>query len=134
MIITYFAQYKAIQYSELRILSALRNPNYDLFNLRNDFSEFFKDEFCVTADYSILQVMDTFNKGETCKSSQCNFLCRWFTCKNEFLIEEVAALQSYLNSLDNNYFKSCFELKVEAITNSNISNEVFDYLREYIEN
>lgn len=74
------------------------------------------------------------NKGETCKSSQCNFLCRWFTCKNEFLIEEVAALQSYLNSLDNNYFKSCFELKVEAITNSNISNEVFDYLREYIEN
>ena len=71
--------------------------------------------------------------GKECKNNECNFLCKWFACKNGYLIEELAALTWYLNSLDNNYFNSCIELKVKAISNNNIPNDVFDYLKEYIE-
>lgn len=72
-------------------------------------------------------------KGKMCQNESCNFLCKWFMCKNTYLVEELAALQSYLNSLDDNFYKSEIEVRVKVLTNNNIPNEVFDYLHDYIE-
>lgn len=72
------------------------------------------------------------DKGKVCKSDKCNFLCKWFTRKNEYLIEEITALQEYLNSIDDNFYHTEFEIRVKVISNNNIPNEVFDYLHEYL--
>lgn len=72
------------------------------------------------------------DKGTACKADKCNFLCKWFTLKNGYLIEEISALQEYLNSLDDNFYYTEFEIHVKVISNNNIPNEVFDYLHEYL--
>ncbi len=44
--------------------------------------------------------------GEECNQETCNFLCKWFVIKNEYLFMELDTLQKYLNSLLDNYYSS----------------------------
>ena len=69
----------------------------------------------------------------SCQSKECNFLCKWFTIKNKYLIDELAALKTYLNSVDDNYYKTEIELRIKVKTNQNLPNDYFDYLKDYIE-
>ena len=71
--------------------------------------------------------------GEKCDGEKCNFLCKWFVRKNWYLFSELAALQEYLNSLPDNYFKS--EIKVEIHSNNRdiLAQEKFTLLREYVD-
>lgn len=73
------------------------------------------------------------DQGARCENDQCNFLCKWFTNKNDYLIDEVAALQTYLNSLDSNFYATEIEIRINVLRNDKIPNETFDYLREFIE-
>lgn len=72
-------------------------------------------------------------KDNKCKSDKCNFLCKWFTTKNNYLISELAALKKYLNSIPDNYFYSEVEIQVKVVSNTDVSNNAFDYLKEYLE-
>ena len=71
-------------------------------------------------------------KGCTCKSPQCNFLCRWFVLKNDYLLEELAQLKKYLNSIPNIFFQSDIEIRVRVVANRAIPNDTFDYLRDHV--
>ena len=84
-------------------------------------------------DPSHTKILLKCKQGEKCSNTQCNFLCKWFTKKNEYLIDEVAALQAYLNSLDSNFYQTEIEIYINVLRNDNIPNEIFDYLREYVE-
>lgn len=44
------------------------------------------------------------NKSNDGLENRCNFLCRWFCVKNDYLIKELVALKEYLNRNKNNYF------------------------------
>ena len=77
----------------------------------------------------------TCDKDSSCKNSdsECNFLCKWFVTKNDYLFEELAYLKNYLNNINDNFFASDIDVNIKVIANTDIPNDVFDYLREYVE-
>ena len=74
------------------------------------------------------------NKGSICNNSKCNFLCKWFVLKNQYLLEELSILKDYLNRISDNFYSSEFEIHIRVISNTDIPNDVFDHLREYVNN
>ena len=72
------------------------------------------------------------NADRECKAESCNFLCKWFTLKNDYLLEEFGALKRYLDSIPGRFFSSEIEICVKVITDQKIPNNLFDYLRDYV--
>lgn len=72
------------------------------------------------------------NKADVCNNKSCNFLCKWFNKKNEYLIPELAAFKEYLKNLQDNYFKPEMEIIINVIENTSISADAFDYLRDFV--
>lgn len=70
---------------------------------------------------------------EECKSDQCNFLCKWFAKKNEYLFVELASLREYLNSVPDRYFESEIEVIVDSRNKNFLSEKQFTMLKEYVE-
>lgn len=71
--------------------------------------------------------------GDECNSDKCNFLCKWFVKKNEYLFMELAALQEYLNNSPDNYFKSLIELKIRSSGENFLTQKQFTLLKEYVD-
>lgn len=63
----------------------------------------------------------------------CNFLCKWFVKKNNYLFTELDALRKYLNSVPDNYFDTRIEVKVRSSAKSALDSEQFSYLSKYVE-
>ena len=53
--------------------------------------------------------------------------------KNNYLMEELAALKEYLTNIKENFYTPEVEICINVIANTNVPNETFDYLKEYIE-
>lgn len=68
-----------------------------------------------------------------CENTQCNFLCKWFTLKNNYLLEEIGHLKQYLNNLSEMFFHPEIEIRVRVIADREIPNDIFDYLRDYVD-
>lgn len=79
------------------------------------------------------KIVITCDQGKCCNSPQCIFLCKWFALKNEYLLKELAALKTYLNSVPDYFFASEAKVNVKVISNTGISNDIFDYLRAYVD-
>ena len=72
--------------------------------------------------------------GHECQNkSECNFLCKWFAKKNNYIFMELNALKNYLNSVPDNYFDTRIEVIVKTSDNSILSTEQFSNLSKYIE-
>lgn len=71
--------------------------------------------------------------GEKCVSDKCNFLCKWFVKKNEYLFMELSALQEYLNNSPDNYFKSIIELKIKSNDKNLLTSKQFTLLKKYVD-
>lgn len=72
-------------------------------------------------------------QGEQCDGTKCNFLCKWFMRKNNYLAAELAALREYLASIQENFFAACVEIRIQVTENKRLSNEAFDYIKQYVE-
>lgn len=73
------------------------------------------------------------DKSSECKNEQCNFLCKWFVLKNNYLFEELGALKQYLNNIQDNFFSFETEVNIKVVANTDIPNDIFDYLKEVVE-
>ncbi|MDY2795036.1 MAG: hypothetical protein SPG13_07870 [Peptostreptococcus porci] len=74
-------------------------------------------------------------KNEICSARDtCNFLCKWFTKKNEYLIGEMIELERYLNRVpsEERFYKTKIKIKVVIDESTKISDEHFDILRKMI--
>ena len=71
--------------------------------------------------------------GKRCDGSKCNFLCKWFMRKNNYLVEELASLKGYLARIQVGLFSTDIEIQIRAIENTSLPGKVFDYLGEYVE-
>lgn len=71
--------------------------------------------------------------GKECDSSECNFLCKWFAKKNNYLFPELEALRKYLKSIPDNYFDTRIEVIVKSSDKNILSNEQFLYLKDFVE-
>ena len=63
----------------------------------------------------------------------CNFLCKWFATKNNYLFIELDALRNYLNSVPDNYFDTRIQVIVKTSDKSVLDAEQFSYLREFVD-
>lgn len=71
--------------------------------------------------------------GEACDSGQCNFLCKWFSKKNDYLFIELDALRTYLNSIPDKYFNTEIEVIIETQDKNILSEKQFTLLKNYVE-
>ena len=71
--------------------------------------------------------------GKECTSDKCNFLCKWFVQKNNYLFLELASLQEYLESLPDNYFKTEIEVVVNSSDKNKLSSKQFTLLKKYVD-
>lgn len=68
-----------------------------------------------------------------CNNKKCNFMCKWFVAKNYFLFQELSALKEYLQKIEDNFFAPEIIIYVSSISSTEIPNDIFDYLRDYVE-
>lgn len=71
--------------------------------------------------------------GEKCNTDKCNFLCKWFVKKNEYLFLELTALQEYLNNSPDNYFKSFIEVQIKSNDKNFLTPKQFTLLKKYVD-
>ena len=71
--------------------------------------------------------------GSECQGKiGCNFLCKWFATKNNYLFTELDALRNYLNSVPDNYFDTRIEVIVKSSDKSVLNSEQFSYLKDFV--
>lgn len=69
------------------------------------------------------------NCGEKCDSARCNFLCKWFVKKNEYLLTEFAALKEYLNRASNNFYKTNIVIQLHVTEKTKLDAQQFEILK-----
>lgn len=67
--------------------------------------------------------------GEACSGENCNFLCKWFVKKNEYLLAEFAALKSYLNRTPGNFYATDIEIHLHIVDKTKLDAQQFDILK-----
>lgn len=70
------------------------------------------------------------------KCSSCNYLCAWFVKKNEYLINEMVALNRYLDIRpeNENIFRTSLSIKLHVIDDkTDLPTEAYDIIREVLE-
>lgn len=78
-------------------------------------------------------IVYNFNRcnSYTCEK-KCNILCYWFTLKNNYLVQEIAYLQEYLNQ-KNIFYNTSLNIIVKYTENGNIvDSNILSHLIEYI--
>lgn len=71
---------------------------------------------------------------ELCNREQCNFLCRWFNKKNAYLVQEMQALEEYLNRVpaEERFYKTKIRIKVVVSNPTELSDKQFEVLEKQI--
>ena len=80
-------------------------------------------------------IVYNFNRcsSYTCEK-KCNILCYWFTLKNNYLVQEIAYLQKYLNQ-KNVFYNTSLNIIVKYIENSSVvDSNILSHLIEYVKN
>lgn len=72
--------------------------------------------------------------GERCESNMCNFLCKWFSDKNSYLLQECAALKAYLGRTPTNYYSSDFVINLNIVDKTKLDEKQFEILKQYLIN
>jgi hypothetical protein len=72
--------------------------------------------------------------GIECSSNKCNFLCRWFNEKNNYLVQEMQALEAYLSRVPEaeRFYKTKIIIRVVVSNSTVIPAEQFEILKRNI--
>lgn len=78
--------------------------------------------------------IDLISDNEICMSDNCNFLCRWFNNKNNFLVQEMSELQAYLSRVPviERFYNTNILIKIVVKNPTDISDEQFEILKKKI--
>lgn len=72
--------------------------------------------------------------GMACSpEGECNFLCKWFTEKNKYLLKELEELNQYLKRIPDNFFGSSITVRIEMIESTKLDANQFELIKRYIE-
>lgn len=74
--------------------------------------------------------------GNKCEDGDevCNFLCKWFSEKNAYLIKELLALKEYLNRVPDNFFGFDIIIRVKIANKTSLDEKQFGILEHYLKN
>lgn len=69
---------------------------------------------------------------ERCTAEKCNFLCKWFNEKNNYLVKEMQALKAYLSRLPKteNFYDPEIVIKVIISNPTDLTDEQFEILKQ----
>ena len=72
--------------------------------------------------------------GKECDKGEkvCNFLCKWFSRKNQYLMEELFALEAYLNRVPENYFEEEVLVRIKIENRTCLDEKQFGILERYL--
>lgn len=66
------------------------------------------------------------------KTNLCPFLCLWMTDKHEWLLEELCALQNYLNAVNSELIKTTIDVRFFYKSSSHVDQEFIDDIKKYL--
>lgn len=80
--------------------------------------------------------IELLGENEVCSSENCNFLCRWFNEKNNYLMEEMQALEAYLDRIPvtERFYNTKIVVKVVVLNPTEITDEQFEILKRKVNN
>lgn len=78
------------------------------------------------------QVLVELKKNEENNCKECNFLCKWILNKNYYLLQELNALQTYLNRTSNNIFKTKINIKLNFEDSMPLSGDYYHIVNKQI--
>lgn len=72
--------------------------------------------------------------GKGCENGKedCNFLCKWFSRKNQYLMQELFALEEYLNRVPDNYFGEKVSVCIKIANRTCLDEKQFGILDQYL--
>lgn len=73
-----------------------------------------------------------FEKENVETPLRCPLLCKWIATKHNWLLEELQALQAYLNEVNNNMFKTKIRLNIFYNNDYELEPKMFDSVRSYL--
>lgn len=68
------------------------------------------------------------------EAGKCPLLCKWTMLKHEWLVNELEHLQKYLNTVNSRLFRTEFRLNILFHDSYHLDSDLFDSVREYIQN
>lgn len=81
----------------------------------------------------VIGVREHQNQMLNCDGSKCNMACKWFSIKNEYLLEELVELQRYLQDIADNFFYNTFAIRLVDDGDNKLIQKEFDIVKEYID-
>lgn len=72
--------------------------------------------------------------GKECDRAKkaCNFLCKWFSRKNQYLMQELFALKAYFNRVPENYFEEEVLVCIKIENRTCLDEKQFGILERYL--
>lgn len=72
--------------------------------------------------------------GKKCENGKdvCNFLCKWFARKNQYLMQEFFALKEYLNRVPDNFFGEDVLVCIKIANRTCLDEKQFGILEQYL--
>lgn len=80
-----------------------------------------------------LKMFNTDGENVITCDGKCNLMCRWMCKKNEYLINELIALNKYLSRNKDNNFNTEIYFKIHMRNTSSIPQEYIETVLEYID-
>ncbi len=82
-------------------------------------------------DEITIKMMNKSNDEIKC-DNQCNLMCRWMNVKNEYLINELKALDRYVSRNNDNNFMTNFYVKIHMVNSNRIEQSDLDKVLDYL--
>lgn len=80
----------------------------------------------------VIHIREKNNPPIVCDGTKCNMACKWFSVKNEYLLEELVELQRYLEDVSDNFFSNSFSIRLVDDGEDKLMQKQFDIVKEYI--
>lgn len=80
------------------------------------------------------EIVIHFKRHNDHQCTKCNFLCKWLMSKNNYLKDELIALQTYLDRNNNNLFNTQIVLKFSFKKSTSLPDTYYDIVNTYLNN
>ena len=129
-------EYNLINFEEPLIPTSIQEKI--ILNINVCISQFTKIDNKIKCQYGALNT-DSLSAsgfqiecGKRCTNEECNFICKWFVKKNEYLIEELSALKAYLKRTSGNFYETDIIIHLSIVDKTKLDTSQFDIIKNII--
>lgn len=92
------------------------------------------EKVLIPDDYSKTEgfMLETESRKSNKKALGCPIICKWMMKKHKWFINEIDALEKYLNSINNKWFQTEIRLNIIYRDDYKLEADLFDKIQEYL--